>query len=153
MSIIRSAYAKGNRQAPYPQIAGCAIAHRFAMEVPTNVANGDILELAILPAHAEAMDIVVDSDDLDSNGAPAITFDVGIMSGAVGDEDAGRTCGDEFFSASNVGQAGGVERASKASAFRVGQSNVTRSIGVKITNVAATAQAGTIGLTLTVAAT
>jgi hypothetical protein len=153
MSILQSAYAKGNRVAPYPQIAGAATTHRFSMEIPADVAQDDILELAVIPQDAEPMDIILDCDDVDANGAPAIVMDVGIMSGEFGDNDPARTCGNEFFAGSTVGQAGGVERASKPSAFRVAKSNKARSIGVKITTAPATGQAGSIGLTLTVAAT
>jgi len=153
MSILQSAYAKGNRVAPYPQIAGCAITHRFSMEIPANIAQDDILELAVIPQDAEVMDIILDCDQIDTDGAPAVVFNVGIMNGEFGDGESNRFCSNTFFAGTTIGQTGGVERASKTAAFRLNKSNKARSIGVMFTTAPATGQAGSIGLTLTVAAT
>jgi hypothetical protein len=150
MAIKRSDYALGTKDTPYPEIAGAATVHRFAMAVAANIVAGDILELAIIPAGTRPIDLVIDVDSLDAGAG--LVFDVGIMSGEVGDPDAARTCGAEFFAASTLGQDGGVARPSLASAYRVSKANVARSIGIKVTTAAATAQAGSIGITLTVAA-
>ena len=87
-------------------------------------------------------DALLVSDDLDSGAAPAIAFDVGIMSGDVGDNVSARTCGNELFSASNIGQAGGVARATQVSAFTIAPIDNHRSIGVKVTAAAQTQTAG-----------
>lgn len=150
MAVIQSEYAKGSIAIPYPSLAGGATTFRFAMAVPTTVQANDILELARIPGGCRVTEIVLDSDDLDSDGTPAITLDVGIMSGNWGDPSQSRTCGAEFFSASNVGQAGGVARPTLASAYRQNAADNDRSIGVKIGTVADAAQAGSVGLTLTV---
>ncbi len=152
MTIHKSDYAKGLSVGPNPSwnASGAAV-HRFAMAVPTTVAANDILELAPIPANCRVVDITADSDDLDSNGAPAIVMDVGIMTGEFGEDDDARTCGAEFFSASTLGQAGGVARATTAAALRTGKAGYARSIGVKISTVAATPQAGSVGVTVTLA--
>ena len=152
MSIFQSNAAKGTLPTAYPGFAGQAVTQRFAIQVPTNVAANDILEMLPIPPGCRSAEIIVDSDDLDTGGAPAITFDVGIMSGEFGSTDPARTCGAEFFLNSTLAQAGGVARPTLASAYRVAVSPTERSIGVKIKTVAQTPQAGTIGVTLTVVA-
>lgn len=149
MALIQSKYAKGIIPVAYPSIAGAATVQRFSHQIATALAVGDIIELGVIPAGCRVAEIVIDSDDLDSNGAPAVAFDVGVMSGGWGSEDQARTCGAEFFAASNVGQAGTVARPTLRSAYRVAASNIDRSIGVKLTTLAATFQAGQIGITVT----
>lgn len=152
MARFLSEAAKGTLSTPNPGFAGVAVTHRYTINVPTTVAVGDVLEIACIPPGCRAADIVVDSDKLDSNGSPVIAFDVGVMSGGWGDPDPARTIGAEFFAASNVAQAGGVARPTIASAYRVSHAAAARSVGVKITTRAATAVAGSIGITLTVVA-
>ncbi|MEK1928576.1 MAG: hypothetical protein AAAC47_02095 [Pararhizobium sp.] len=152
MTILQSNAAKGILAIAYPGFAGQAVTQRHTINVPANVAANDILEMLPIPPGCRVADIIVDSDDLDTNGAPAITIDVGVMSGEFGSTDPARTCGAEFFSASTLGQAGGVARPTLASAYRVLHSPTERSVGIKIKTVAATPAAGTIGVTLTVVA-
>lgn len=150
MSVIQSAAALGRVAIAYPSIAGHVVAQRFSYTVPVNIAEGDIVELAPIPPGCRVIDMVLDSADLDTGSA--ILLNVGIMSGDWGDPANDRTVGAEFFSGSNVAQAGGVARPTLASAFKQGASDKARSIGVKIATDAATAQAGEIGLTVHYAA-
>lgn len=148
MTLILSKYAKGTEPLSYPSTAGEAVAIRFSHQLTNAPAGGDILELACIPSNCRVADIILDMDDLDSNGAPTIIADVGIMSGDFGKEDNARTCGAEFFSASNLAQAGGVARPTLKTAYRTTASNVDRGIGVKFTTAAATFAPGIIGLTV-----
>ncbi len=148
MTLILSKYAKGTEPLSYPSTAGEAVAIRFSHQLTSAPAVGDILELACIPSNCRVAEIIPDLDDLDSNGAPAILFDIGIMSGSFGQEDNARTCGAEFFSGSNLAQAGGVARPTLKTAYRTTQSSIDRGIGVKFTTAAATFQAGVIGLTV-----
>lgn len=150
MAIIQSDAAKGKLNVPYPGYAGQAVKVRYSMPVPTTVDDGDILELAPIPPNCRVVDIVLDTDDLDSHGTPAMSIDVGIMSGEWGNPAQDRTCGDEFIAASTTPRTGGVVRPSTAGAYRTGKSDKARSIGVKIVAKAATAAAGSVGLTVTV---
>ncbi|CAN7305616.1 hypothetical protein LJR231_001573 [Phyllobacterium sp. LjRoot231] len=152
MTILQSNAAKGTLPIAYPGYAGQAVTQRHSIVVPANVAANDILEMLPIPPGCRSVELVMDSDDLDTGGAPAITIDVGIMSGDFGSTDPARTIGAEFFAASTLPQAGGVARPTLASAYRVPTSATERSIGIKIKTVAATPVAGTIGLTLTVVA-
>jgi hypothetical protein len=150
MGVKQSDAAKGLVPIAYPSYAGCAVSQRFSFAVPAGgLAAGDIIELGCIPPGCRPVDVILDADDLDSNGAPTLALDVGLMSGEWGDADDTRTCGAEFFSASNVAQAGGLARPTLKTAVRVAASDKARSIGVKIATAAATAAAGTIGLTVT----
>lgn len=143
MTILQSPWATGQRTTPYGDCAGDEVSELFAFALPAAaLAVGDIIELGVLPAFHAPSDAILVCEDLDSGGAPALAFDVGIMSGDVGDKVTARTCGSELFAASNVGQAGGVARATQVSAFTIAPTDNHRSIGVKITTAAATQVAG-----------
>lgn len=149
MAIIQSSAAKGLDPIPYPGSAGEVVAKRYSIAVTAaQLALNTIFELAPLPAGLIPRDFILDADDLDSGGSPAILLDVGLMSGVFGDQDQARTCDDSIFDGTNVGQAGGVARPTLKTAFRIGQAGTPRSIGVKVATAAATPQAGTIGLTV-----
>lgn len=151
MALIQSDAAKGKINVPYPGFAGQAVIKRYAMPIPTTVDDGDILELAPIPPNCRVVDMVLDIDDVDSHGTPALSIDVGIMSGEWGVNDAARTCGQEFFAANTTGRTGGVARPTAVGAHRTARSDKARSVGVKIVAKAATAAAGQVGVTLTIA--
>lgn len=152
MSLLHSKYTQGPLRVPTPDEGGEVYAIRYEYDVPTTVADGDILELGVLPESCRVVDAILDADDLDEGSVPAIELDVGLMSGNVGEElDAAgnaRTCGAELFDNATIAQGGGVVRASLASAFRIAPVAYDRSIGVKFVANAATAAAGKIGLTV-----
>lgn len=151
MAMKQSDAALGRVAIAYPSIAGHVVAQRFSYTLPTDTAEGTIIEFAPIPPGCRVVDMVLDCADLDS-GAPAILLDVGIMSGEWGVNDDARTCGAEFFSGSNVAQAGGVARPTLASAYKQAASDTARSIGIKLATDAATAVSGEIGLTVHYAA-
>lgn len=143
MTIIQSGWPTRQRNTATAGYAGVEVAQLFEIALPaTALSANDIIELGVLPAYNTVSDAILIADDLDSGGSAALVFDVGIMSGEVGDKDSVRTCGAELFSASNVGQAGGVARATLARAFTIASQENDRSIGVKITKEAATQVAG-----------
>ncbi len=146
MSLIQSKYAKGQSGIPYPAFAGEVVAKRFWHQLDVAPALNDILELAPIPNLTRPIQIILDADDLDTG--TAITFDVGIMSGNWGDNDASRTIGNEFFAASTLLQGGGVATPTKKEAYRVFPALNDRSIGVKFTGTLTGFQAGIIGLTV-----
>lgn len=145
MAIYQSGWATRQRNTANSGCAGAEIAQMFEFELPSAaLLVNDIIEIGVLPANNAISDAILISDDLDTDAAPAIAFDVGLMSGEVGDKVSVRTCGAEVFAASNVGQAGGVARATLATAFTTAASDKDRSVGVKITTAAvAQAAAGT----------
>ncbi|AOJ09656.1 hypothetical protein [Burkholderia mayonis] len=139
MALLQSLWATGQHLAPVSCEYGGVVAELFEFTLPaTPLAVNDIIELAVLPATNVPVDAIIVSDKLDSGASAAIAFDVGIMSGAVGDKDNSRTCGAELFSAATAGRTGGTARASFTSAFTIEPTGNHRSIGLKITAAAAT---------------
>jgi len=145
MALFHGDTPLGNRPVPTPSTAGEITAGVFEYKVAAGktLALNDIVEIGVLPAYAIPVDAHLDCDDLDTNGTPTITLDVGLMSGQVGadfndDGVTARTIGSEFFAASNVGQAGGFARMTKSPKAIVADNNKDRSIGVKIAAGAAT---------------
>ena len=141
MAILQSLFASGQLMAP---VAGCAaveVVQHASFALPaTPLQVGDIIELGILPGGNVPTDAIAVSDDLDSG--TSLTFDIGIMSGEVGDATSPRTCGSELFAASAIGQTGGVARATAASAFTIAPTSNHRSVGVKVTAAPQTQVAG-----------
>lgn len=136
-----------SRYAPVPQTPDEVKTVRGVIPIVVAAAATAILEAVILPKNCVPVDVVLDSDDLDSNGAPAITLDCGIITGKVGDSTfANRACGTEFGNDLTLGQAGGLARLALASGVRQVAQPVDRSIGLKVEAAAATAvvQNGTL---------
>lgn len=122
------------------QRAGDVIAVHSTFALSAALIVNDVVKFATLPAGCVPVDCVVDCDDLDTGVAPAVVVEVGFTGG---DTDA-------LIAASTVGQAGGVERANVATAFRVVPTATDRTVQLKVATAPATsAVAGTVGLTLT----
>jgi hypothetical protein len=139
---IQSEWAIGRQQTPTSREAGGVVAQRFEATIDANMDVGDIVELAVLPAYHTVVDAILDTDALGAG----VNVDVGVMSGAVGNKDGTRTCGNELFSA-QAASAAAVVRASKSSAFTIAPAGADRSIGVKV-SAAVTAGSKKIALTL-----
>jgi hypothetical protein len=69
------------------------------------LALNDVLQGPMLQAGSTVVDVTLVTTDLDTNGTPTITLDVGYGGDA-----------DYFIAASTIGQAGGIARASAATA-------------------------------------
>lgn len=93
--------ANGSKPIPgYPQAAGVVFAQQVTIAVPSTGAGtalNDTLGLFYVPKGAVIVDFRLDVDDLDSNGSPTLTYDVGdsgsavrIMSASVAGQAAGR---------------------------------------------------------------
>lgn len=148
MSLIQGRVVKGGTSVPYPAYAGVVVAAAFSHTLTAAPAVGDIIEIGCLPHGCRLVDAIIVSDDLDSNAAPLITLDVGVMSGEFGVDDAARICDASILSASQLARNGGVARPSDKGAFRIPATNKDRSIGVKVTAAAATFQQGKVDITL-----
>lgn len=113
--------------------------------VPVGLALNDVIEMAPLPSGYVPVDVVFACEDTDSNGTPTMALDCGILSGTYGSTDAARTCGNEFFAASNVARTGGIERMNKAAGALLApdtSATTARGVGVKVATAAATLVAG-----------
>lgn len=140
MTTYRGNGVNGTQNIATPAYAGLVAANTFSMAVPLDAKTGDILEIGILPQNNTICDCTVFSD------AVGISFDAGIMTGTPGDTVEIRECGNELFTACDIGTSGGAIKPEKASAYRIASSNVERSIGLKITG--GSPAAGTVSITL-----
>lgn len=134
MTIKQSNWAKGIIVTTTSDCAGEVVCERFTFTVTENLTSADIIDLGVLPAGSTVVDAILDTGDL----GVGVTVSAGVMSGVVGDKDAGRTCGAELFSAvaNNV-----IVRPSTSSAFTIAPVNADRSLGVKVSgNVTAANQ-------------
>lgn len=136
-------YLTGVKPAPTP-VGGEVVATRFSISLATgDLALNDIGAVGLLPAGCLPVGLIVDSDDLDSNGTPTIVADVGVLN-AAGDAistdaaDGGAVWG----SGLTVSQAGGQVQVLSKALSRVTATQANRKLGVKFTTAAATAAAG-----------
>ncbi|MBN3848152.1 hypothetical protein G3N58_15125 [Paraburkholderia sp. Ac-20342] len=100
------------------------------------LALNDVLTGPKLAAGSTIVDVIIAASDLDSNGAPTITLDVGYGVDP-----------DYFIAASNIGQAGGIARASASTAKPLTLVS-DDTIDVTVHAAPATGQAGTVDLTV-----
>ena len=109
-------------------------------------AAADVIEMIPFPAGTVPVMLRAQVADLDSNGAPAVTLDFGILTGLYGAEldeaGAARVCGTEFGDNLTTGQAGGSVDATAAQLLALAPSLKDRSIGFKIEAAPATLVAG-----------
>lgn len=140
MALVQSAWALGQKQAPVSREAGGVVCERYTFTVTSNLAAGDIIELGILPAYHTVVDAVLVVDE-----AGTATYDVGIMSGVVGDPSSSRTCGNEFFAGAADAT---TTRITKAAGLRLASSDSDRSVGVKVVGAGITAANQVIDLIL-----
>lgn len=145
--IFQSAVAMGLIGMPYAAFAGVVVAKRATVSVPADLAADDVLEMILVPPGHRVVDLIVDSDDLDTNGTPTIALDVGFMTGTPGVADSTRTVDQTFMVGSAVAQAGGIARPTAKTAMRDTPNDSIRAIGIKVATAGATKAAGTIGLT------
>lgn len=106
----------------------------------------DVIDMIPWPAGTLPVMLKAMVADLDSNGAPAVTLDFGVLSGQYGAEldDAGaaRVCGNEFGNDLTTGQAGGAIDVAANLLLGLSVSNKDRSIGFKIEAAPATLVVG-----------
>lgn len=125
------------------------LAVRVEFNLSAALVLNDIIEMMVLPADHVLRDFIVDCDDLDTNGAPTIKLDAGIMSGTPGTVDLARTVGTEILAADTIAQTGGLVRLTNKASVRVAPASTDRSIGVKVNTAPATGAAtGKIGITM-----
>jgi hypothetical protein len=135
----------GNGQVAYPSEAGQLISNRYTFQlgrngIPNTLLVGDIIDIGILPANCTIEDVVIDTDDFDTNATPTISFDVGIMTGTPGDVVSARSlvAGQEAFLTDTTARTGGLSRTTRQQIMRVAPTGSDRSIGVRLAAVAAT---------------
>lgn len=129
MAVFKTLHATG--QAPVASLnSGLVQCLMYEYTTGPALAAADIIEMGPLEVNVQAVDVMLVTDDLDTNGAPTITLTVGILNAAGTDIDAAATA--TWIAASNVGQTGGVARSTTANCFLSGRSTSARKIGVKV---------------------
>jgi len=128
-------------------------AERFTVNLTTaDLALNSIGAVGILPAGAVPMFVEIDSTRLDTNGTPTLAFSLGVVNDAeTAISTAAADGGAAWLTGRTEGRAAGVSVSgllTSAALRSVQPSRVDRKIGVQFTGAAATAQAGTIGVTV-----
>jgi len=96
MAILQSAKAAPTAQ-PRAGIGICSATAEYNLTAA--LALNDVINMVKIPAGATVLDMILVSDNLDTNGAPTITLDVG-----------DNTVANYYINASLIGQTNGIER-------------------------------------------
>lgn len=110
-----------------------------AQVAAADLAAGDLIILGEIPEDCVLVDAVYVTDDLDSNGTPAIALDFGTIN--AGETDLATT----VEAGLTIGRAGGAARMTPTAAALATKGKV----GFKVATAAATGQAGAASVSLT----
>ncbi len=138
MALYKSETATG-RKPVFSLIDATGGQLRYEYVITANLAAGDVIHMGNLPANRVVpLSALLISDDLDSNGTPTITLSAGVLNA---DKTAiGAGPNDQWFSAVNIGQTGGIARPTTNAVFATGPSEfVQRPLGVVVVAGPATA--------------
>lgn len=128
------------RTPPSAEFAGKVVVHEGEYDVTVAGAelgaDGDTIDLCVLPAGHVPVDFLLAADDLD--GATALVLDVGLRNA----DGAGTDDPDAFIDGSTVGQAGGIARAGVVAFADIAPADVDRFVYVTAVTAAGTDAAG-----------
>ena len=130
-----SAYSNVSPIASHGVAQNCKVAF-FTVSCTAAPSTSDTINFGYLPANARVLLAVLESTDMDTNGSPTLTLNVG---------DSGDA--DRLFAASTVGQAGTLSTALATTGAGYQYTSKTLITGVANAN-AATGAAGTLYLTI-----
>ena len=148
MSLYQAREVMGYRPTPNARRTGATTTVRGLVIPTVALVLNDQMEACILPADHVPVDLYYDTDQLDTNGSPLITLNVGIMTGTPGDNVNARTIGTEFFSADTTARTGGMARLARRQGVRILPAPFDRSIGITVAAAAATAVASLTSLSV-----
>lgn len=147
MATIASKFITNQLPTISADCAGDVIVNDYFIDLTAaQLVLNNIIDLGVLPANHTITDARLIAGDLDSNVAPLIALDVGILSGTPGDIVSARTMGAEIFAADVSARTGANSVATLSTAFLIRATDADRSIGVKIQAAPATAAAGRLRL-------
>ncbi len=140
----RNSYLTGNKPVPTPA-GGEVVACRFAIDlVAADLDANDAGAVGVLPAGCVPVALIVDSDDLDTNGSPTNTMSFGFVLADESDID-----GTAWATGSQLARTGGCAQIDvDKSVMRLAATQADRKVGIKFTAASATKAAGTVGMTL-----
>ena len=132
--LTKSMNVEAYRPAVAPQEAGAVYVNDGEADVPANgLATNDLIALCVLPPLCVPVDFILLAGDLD--GGAGLIMSVGVLNAAQNDLEANTN----MITGSNVGQAGGLARATALPLTFDATAN--RIIAAKVTTGAATGQA------------
>lgn len=135
MTLFVTKHAAG--QKPIPTTTSALPQHILLEYVTTaNLAAGDIIDFGPLPAGVAVLDSAIISEDVDTNASPTITMSLGLLNAGKTDLNGGTN--ETWITASTVGQAGGIARATTNASYLLGSSATERRLGIKVVAAAAT---------------
>lgn len=138
MAVYKSKHALG--QSPVASLQSTLVGGiLYEYVTGAALAAGDIIHMGDIEAGVKPVDVLLITDDLDTNGAPTITLTVGILNAAGTDIDAAATA--TWIAASTAAQTGAIARATTANVFLSGVSANARKLGIKVVAGPATAAA------------
>lgn len=106
----------------------------------------DTVDLVILPGNCVPVDLLLDADDLDSGGSPALVLKVGIYDPTSGNPTSDDDC---FITTTIIGQTGGVARMNAVAGLRLAPVDYDRYVRVTVSTAPATgATTGKLGVQL-----
>lgn len=145
--------SNGNLQGTTPPVfpAGAeVVAVRGEISLVANDLDAnDAGSVVVLPAGCVPVAAYLDSEDLDTNGAPTIVAQVGIMNTADSDLSTAAADGGAVWQTGiTICQTGGQVAVLGRPMTQVAAASVDRRVGVKFSAAAATKAAGRIGITL-----
>jgi hypothetical protein len=137
VAIVQSQWGQLRRTANRGYSAGAIVATEFIFDSSVGLLAANILELGILPANSKIVNALMFTE----NDHGALTVNVGIMSGTVGDPDPARTLGNELFAAQALTTAHtAIVSSTKPAMVILAAATSDRSIGLQISgNLAAVA--------------
>jgi hypothetical protein len=127
--------------------AGDVVSVRGEFSLAAALVVNDIIEMGWLPANCVPVDVIVDTDDLDTGTAAVL--EAGIVGDPFRGTAADTTDTNAFIDASTVGQAGGIARMNVVTGPRLASVSRPRRFGIKVATAPTTsATTGKIGMTL-----
>lgn len=130
MAIIQTLWATGQAAVPQAFTSGAMVAYKATLTIPVgkSITKDDLVEFAVLPADHELVSVLV----IPEGNFAAVTANIGLMDGRVGDADSARTLGNEIHE--DVGL-GSITSITPSSVFtEIQRSDADRSIGLQFTD-------------------
>lgn len=142
-ALVKSSdVALGMHPMPVP-MGSELVAVRVFVDLTAAPALNDTVYLGDLPEDCVPVDCILDSTDIDTNGAPAVTISAGFLTAAKTDLD-----GTAWIVSSTIGQTGGMARPTTNTMVKTAPSSARKPFGLKFTAAAATFANGQVGLTI-----
>lgn len=145
MAVYNSNFMQTGMPGIAPHSAGELHIAEGTVSFPATLANNDIAKVCYLPANCIPVDLVVHTEELDSNAVDTMTFSVGLLNPA----------GDDIVADTEMLTGGTAEAVQTIRGAGVGFNKIERDVindrvvAVKITADAATAAAGGMRVCLT----